>query len=292
MQFLLLVFLALGGMLFFTAIGFILGSVFFPYTVAEIMKYGSVSGDKMDVQLLMFLQGFATIGTFLVPGLLGAYFISERPSRYLGVAGFPSHAAMVIGLVIILTMAGTTISDALYRFSTNISFPDWLQFAEGWLRVSEDLMMQQMQDFLEMDNAFDFVRVFFILAILPAVAEETLFRGAIQPVLKKGFGNRHAAIWVTAVLFGLLHMQFNAFLSIMALGVVLGYLREWSGSLWVPVLMHLINNGLIVILVYFFDLPYLEVANLTDDWQWYYAIPGVIIFVSCLVLLRRRFLTA
>lgn len=250
-----------------------------------------MSGDWIDTDLLMFLQGFSTIGTFLVPGLLGAYFISEQPSRYLGISGFPPNAAVVMGLVAIVTVSGTTISDALYRFSSSLIWPEWLQFAEGWLRGSESLMMEQMQGFLQMESGLDFIRVFFIMAVLPAVAEETLFRGAIQPVLIKGVGNRHLAIWITAVLFGLLHQQFNAFLSIMALGAVLGYLREWSGSLWVPVIMHLLNNGLIVILVYFFDMPYLEVANLSDDWQWYYAIPGILVFVTGLMLLRKRYLT-
>ncbi len=291
-QFLLLIFLSLGGLLFFTSIGFIIGSWFFPYTIKEMLELGSFTSDWIDTDLLMFLQGFSTIGTFLVPGLLGAYFISDRPGTFLGISSFPSQGFVVMLLVLLLTLAGTTISDALYRFSSTIPFPDWLKFAESWLRGSENLMMEQMQNFLRMESGFDFVRVLFIMAILPAVAEETLFRGAIQPLLKKATGNRHLAIWITAALFGLLHQQFNAFLSIMALGAVLGYLREWSGSLWVAIIMHLFNNGLIVCLVYFFDMPYLEVANLSDSWQWYYALPGLAIFVTCLMVLRNRYLRA
>ena len=290
MQFLLLVFLTLGGLLFFTSVGIMLGSLIFPYSVSEILSQGSLSGGWADTDVLMFLQGFSTLGTFLMPGLIGAWLISPHPSAYLGINSFPKRGLLVSLLVLVITVSGTTISDALYRFSSNLALPEWLQFAEGWLRGSDAMMAEQMQTFLAMDNLIDFSRVFFLLAFLPAVAEETLFRGALQPILKRGFGNRHLAIWVTAVLFALLHQQFNAFLSIMALGAVLGYLREWSGSLWVPVLMHLINNGLIVILVYFFDMPYLEVANLSDEWQWYLAIPGLLVFVVGLVVLRRKFL--
>ena len=290
MQILLLIFLALGGLLFFTSVGMMLASLFYPVSVSQLLNSGAMGDEWFTTELLMFLQGFTTLGTFLVPGLLGSYLISERPSEFLGIQSFPSKAFAVVILVLILALSGTTISDALYRLSSSFSWPDWLRFAESWFKGTEDLMMEQMQEFLTMNSTFDFIKVFFLLAILPAIAEETLFRGALQPVFKRWFGNIHLAVWITAALFGMLHQQLNAFLSIMVLGAVLGYLREWSGSLWVAILLHLFNNGLIVVLVYFYDMPYQDVANLTETWQWYYALPGFLIFALCLWVLRRTFL--
>lgn len=292
MQILLVIFLSLGGLVLFTSIGVLLGSLIYPFSASQIMDLSKLPGGEASTQLMMFLQGFATIGTFLVPGILGAYLLSEKPGTYLGTESFPRPVLVIVGLVLVMTLSGTTISDLLYRFSSSLPWPSWLDFAESWLRGAEDLMLEQMQNFLAMDSFTDFLRVFVVLALLPAVAEETLFRGVLQPIFLKTTRNIHAGVWITAMLFGLMHQQFNAFLSITALGAVLGYLRAWSGSLWVPVLMHLINNGLIVVLVYFFEMPYMDVASLSDTWEWYYALPAILIFFTCLFTLQKRYLRA
>ena len=59
--------------------------------------------------------------------------------------------------------------------------------------------------------------------------------------------NTHAGIWITGALFSAIHIQFYGFLPRMLMGVYLGYLLVWSGSLWAPVLAHFINNGTAVL---------------------------------------------
>lgn len=283
----MLVFLGLGGILFFTSVGIMLSPLFFNISVADLLEMSEDGNLQMNVEVLKFLQGFTTIGTFMVPGLIGAYLFSETPSDYLEVNSFPPRAGLVTLLVVLMTLAGTTISDALYRLSKAFDWPQSLDFFREIVDRTEVMMGEQMESFLQMENFGDFAEVFFIMAILPAVCEETLFRGALQPVMKKLTGNKHLGIWLTAFLFSLLHQQFYTFLSILALGAVLGYIKEWSRSLWVPILMHLVNNGSIVLAIYFWDLSYSEVNELSGDWQLEYAIPGIAIFVLCFVLLYR-----
>jgi hypothetical protein len=89
-----------------------------------------------------------------------------------------------------------------------------------------------------------------IVALLAAVGEELLFRGAMQNIIIEWTKNKHTAVWITAILFSAMHAQFYGFLPRMLLGVVLGYLYIWSGSLWLSMLFHFLNNGLAVLFSY------------------------------------------
>jgi len=89
-----------------------------------------------------------------------------------------------------------------------------------------------------------------VIAIIPAVGEELLFRGVIQKQFTALTHSKGAAVVLTAILFSALHMQFFGFLPRFALGVLLGYLYVWSGSIWLPVLAHFFNNATAVLLVW------------------------------------------
>ncbi len=83
----------------------------------------------------------------------------------------------------------------------------------------------------------------FIVAVLPAICEEVLFRGTLQPLLAKATGNIHVAIWSSAFLFSFIHFQFYGFLPRLLLGVYFGYLVVHVGSLWPAILAHFLNNA-------------------------------------------------
>jgi membrane protease YdiL (CAAX protease family) len=85
--------------------------------------------------------------------------------------------------------------------------------------------------------------------VIPAIGEEFFFRGGIQNIIsdKK---NIHVAVWVSAFVFSAIHMQFYGFIPRMLLGGMYGYLLFWSGSLWLPVIAHFVNNGMAVLVYY------------------------------------------
>ena len=88
------------------------------------------------------------------------------------------------------------------------------------------------------------------IALLPAIAEELIFRGVFQKIFSNIFKSGHVAIWFTAFLFSTIHFQFFGFIPRFILGLVFGYLFFWSGTLWLPVISHFVNNAFPVILVY------------------------------------------
>lgn len=83
---------------------------------------------------------------------------------------------------------------------------------------------------------------FFIIAVVAAVLEELFFRGVLQRILTD-YIDPHKAIFISALLFSSIHMQFFGFLPRLALGIFFGYLYWRSSRLMVPVFAHFLFNG-------------------------------------------------
>ncbi|MFN0032433.1 MAG: type II CAAX prenyl endopeptidase Rce1 family protein [Flavobacteriales bacterium] len=124
--------------------------------------------------------------------------------------------------------------------------PEGSRFAQ-WAAPKEQAAEQLTEVMLTSSNGWDTGITIVSIALLPAVCEELLFRGVLQPLLAKAFRNIHLAIWVSAALFSAIHMQFYGFLPRMLMGALLGYLVVWSGSLWTSMLAHAANNTLAIV---------------------------------------------
>ncbi len=282
-QLLMLFFLAFMGTLFFSALGFAIASGIYNVSIEEVLGIILESGNPAGREFFKVVQGFSTIGTFLVPSLLGSYLLSHHPEEFMGLQRYPKPALFLTLLLVVCAYSMGGLSDSLYRISESIAWPESLleQFA-----ASQELMLKQYESILDMQSFMDFTQVFLVMALLPAVAEEALFRGTLQPLFQR-YLSPHWAIWITAFLFGLLHQQYLAFLSIFALGAVLGYLRYWTNSIWLPTLLHLVNNGSIVVAVYFFKVDYRE--NLESGLDFSMLENGLLIAILafCLLIIER-----
>lgn len=250
-QLLWLLFLILTGMLTFTGIAMVLATLVYPLSVNDLPHILSGGGGEAGHQALLLIQAVSTIGTFALPALLAGHLFFKVPERALGYGqrGYRPFYALAITLALALTAGGAI--DLLLRLSQALPLPaNW----EALFTAQQANMEAQYRIFLHMEGPLDFARTLLIMAVIPALCEELLFRGALQAVLSRW--HRHGAVWISATLFALIHGQYYAFLSILLLGAALGYLRWWSGSLWWPTLLHFINNAAIVVQVYFFDVAY------------------------------------
>lgn len=95
-------------------------------------------------------------------------------------------------------------------------------------------------------------------ALVPALCEEVLFRGAILLTLLPGAedprtrpldGRSLAMVLLSAVLFGLIHLSWGRMIPTTLLGMAFALTIRCGGSLWVPVAMHAVNNALVVLMV-------------------------------------------
>jgi len=98
--------------------------------------------------------------------------------------------------------------------------------------------------------------------------------------------NIHAAIWVTAFIFSAIHVQFYGFLPRILLGAAFGYMAVWSGSLWLPILAHFINNAVGVIAFYIVRKQSItfDIENVGAENSWYL---GLIFVPICIYFLLK-----
>ncbi len=196
---------------------------------------------------LKFIQLVSSIGTFLVPALIFG-FTKKIKGDYLKLATPVTLLFSVLSILVLVTSA--PVVSVLDTWNHSIHLPDSMKVIEKMMKASEDAAAKVTSLFLLMPTVSDFLFSLLVIGIVPAIAEEFLFRGVLQQLFREWFGNIHVAIWTTAILFSAIHFQFYGFFPRIALGAVLGYLFYWSGSLWVPIIGHAVNNGGQVFLSY------------------------------------------
>lgn len=219
--------------------------------------------DHIEVMMLKVVQLAQALGLFLVPYLVYRWII-KGPEYSLTELPYVSRLAPLIFAGSIF--AAFPLINYLAEWNAGLTFPG--EGLNEWIHQTEKDAEGIIKLFLAMDGIGDLLFNLFLIALLPAVSEELLFRGTFQPLLVKSFkGNYHIAIWVTAFLFSFLHLQFLGFFPRMLLGAILGYAAHWSGSLVLPMLGHFVNNGLAVMVAYYIGIDALEpsVENLGSD---------------------------
>ena len=119
----------------------------------------------------------------------------------------------------------------------------------------------------------------FVLAILPAIGEELIFRGIILNGLRTRF-NDIASIFISAILFALMHQNLQQLIYPFLLGSIMAWAVVRSGSLISSVIIHFTNNFLVVLLTFIQNMTGWSVA-LPREW-WFYLIAIVLLLLTIL----------
>ena len=205
--------------------------------------------DHPDIRdSLLLAQGLASlVGLVLIPW----YYLKFSEHRNIGrfFKAEEKWSILVLSLMIATIAFGIAISP-ITEWNANLQFPSWTGSLGEVLTNMEKQAEVLVKVFTSNLTPLTFSLVFLVVAILPAVGEELVFRGLIQTELQRAFGNPHAAIWAAAAFFSAFHFQFLGFFPRMLIGAFVGYLYFWSGNLWLPILAHFFNNGIQLIALY------------------------------------------
>lgn len=207
----------------------------------DFSKPGVVSALKM-------IQGILSVVIFLVPSLLFAYLSDQRACRYIGCKKPVPFNFWWLGFMLMLL--AFPAASWLNQLNQQIQFPEWMKSTELSMRAAEENAGRLMKAMLDMKGPADLVAMLFLIALLPAVCEELFFRGVLQRLFIQIFRRPWTGIIITAVLFSAFHGQFLGFFPRLMLGVLLGAIYWYSGSIWPGIIAHFVNNALQVVYVY------------------------------------------
>lgn len=254
--------------------GLLAAETFFNATIETINQYIKDPSIPGAIAPLKLLQVFTTIGIFLLPAMVFSQLYSNRPERFLRLNQAPQWPIILATVALIIVF--TPITDGLTWLNDHLHLPGFLSDFEQSMRQEGENVRVLIGGFLEMNSFGDFAYNLFLLAILPAIAEEFFFRGIIQELLIRYSKRIHLSIWVTGLAFAVMHGQFFSIIPLWILGTLLGYLKEWTGNLWTAIIAHFINNGAIVFIMYYFNFNMNDMENLSTP-TLVYLIGGIIL---------------
>jgi len=208
------------------------------YFAAQLFFTGAVSGILMMINDYSLEQNVWTAsiwGLLLSCFALGYYLIQKRyVDRDQKTWAIPSTYILILTLG--LTFSSVFLLDGILSF---LPLPDFL--AESFEELSRNV-----------------IGVLTIVLFGP-ILEELLFRGAIQRILMTKY-NPNKAIFISALIFGIIHLNPIQVVFAFLMGLLLGWLYYKTGSLVPSISMHVVTNLLSTVTIIF--LP--DVDNLYD----------------------------
>jgi membrane protease YdiL (CAAX protease family) len=214
----------------------------------------SVSMD--DPVIAKYMNSVIIAGTFGFSALVYAFIVNNRkPFAYLKMdKGFKWSTFLLLVLVLCASMPALSW---IVKWNEGLHLPQALSSVEQWIREKEETAAAMGKNMISGTSLSVLFANLLAMAVVPAICEELLFRGALLSWLKNSFHNKHLAVWLSALVFSAIHLQFFGFFPRLLLGAYLGYLFLWTGSLWVSITAHFLNNAVIVVAAFLYNIGYI-----------------------------------
>lgn len=199
--------------------------------------------------------------TFIAPCFLFIYLnYKERKWQILHLDKPIDFSLLLICMLFVIV----SYPAVTYSYTVN----SWIPLAD-WMINQESSTTATLEKILEMKNINVFLFNVLLIAIIPGIGEELLFRGLIQDFIEKSSKNIHIAVWTAALAFSAFHLQFQGFLPRLLLGALMGYSFVFTRNLWVPIILHILNNMIPIVTLYFFgsDVAAID-PNDTQEIHW------------------------
>ncbi|MCK5471015.1 MAG: CPBP family intramembrane metalloprotease [Cyclobacteriaceae bacterium] len=208
--------------------------------------------------MFLVLQGMASFGGFIIAPLI-FYYTLVKGNLIKDFIDIPSNIITLLLMTIIMVFSFMIVNTVFIDWNANIKLPEALDGFEKWAGGLEESMKVLTEYLTEFDSGGYFILAIIVIAVIPGVGEELLFRGFIQNILKRIFKNDHIAIWVAAILFSAIHFQFYGFIPRMLLGALFGYLYVWTGNLLIPIVAHFLNNSISLFALYIYQKGLIDI---------------------------------
>ncbi len=236
-----------------------------------VLEKSKTALSNKDFGFLRYLLIIQDISLLIIPSVI--IFVMMKPERTARLNELKIPHMKEVGLVVILAFCIFPVTSFTGQINAGMHLPEGLSGVEKWMIEKEDHANSILNQSLVSPSFSIMILNLFIIAILPAIGEELFFRGVLQKIFYNLFKSGHIAIWFTAFIFSTLHFQFFGFVPRFILGLVFGYLFFWSGTLWLPVISHFVNNAVPVIMAYIQGMEKFNATTDTPLWKQAIALP-------------------
>lgn len=250
--------------------------------VISAILYSILINTPLDsITSLKITQLLQEILVFGLPAILAWRWLSGDPIKTL-LTNTADIKSIIIAIIFIITIIPCI--DVLSQWNKSLHLPYFLRELENSMIALEQQANNITETMLSVSTIWGLIANIVVIALAAAICEELFFRGSVQRILAGAF-NYHIAVWLTAILFSAIHLQFGGFIPRLILGVSFGYIAIWSRSLYPSIIAHFINNGIAVLS---FFLSYNKIIDIpTENFGIYTGIVSLIISGTVLVYFKR-----
>lgn len=239
----MLIGLALAGLV----LSSLISGVFLLSTVggnASAMK--DALNDPKNAGLIRMIQVGSVIFSMMLPAYLTAFILNRRPLQLLGF----KNEVNILQIVLVVGIMFTALFIAGGLGSLNKDLAQLLGWG-NWAENLEKTYNEQVAVMLNTKGIGGYLLSIFVMALLPAMSEEMLFRGGLQNFLTRATKKPWLSIIIVSILFSIVHFSVYGFLVRFFLGIILGYIFYSTGSIWLSMTAHFFNNALAVSGIFF-----------------------------------------
>jgi uncharacterized protein len=274
------------GMGFATGISLLLGK-FYGLDVMEISTSINENATPIERSFVRWILLLNHLGMFVLPGFLTVwlffknkfkiggqeFLVKKNWKQYLMLTKMPSFMQISMGLV--LLSVALPLVYYLYSINKLLPLPEWMHSMEGQTNDA-------IKGILKMDNFGELLANVTIMALIPAIGEELVFRGILQQQLMRKL-TPIVSILLAGAIFSAIHFQFEGFFSRWLLGALLGWLYWRTQNFWVPVAAHFFNNAFQVVAQYFYASD-LSTMDLEKDVEVPWFVAAISVFLIVVVM--------
>lgn len=274
-----LLLIAFGGLIVGQFVAIMIVTKLYHLSFIQVMEMVTNISEYPDYKVAIYiLQGLSAVFAFILAPWFFLRFIEKK--RFSVLSPNKRIELLPVTLALLISIVFMAVNFKFAEWNAQMVFPEFLRDVETWMRLQEDKLEEATYFLTTINNPLELVMAMVVIAIIPAIGEELLFRGLIQNQLLSWTRNTHWAVWLTAILFSAIHIQFYGFVPRMLLGVLFGYMYLWSGNLLYPILAHFANNGFQIAMLYLYSSDLTE-FNIDDT----STVPWPVFFTSALISL-------
>ena len=200
---------------------------------------------------------------FIIPSLVFAFLSQSNTKEYLKIDESYNVTFLLLGVCLIVVIQ--PLINFIGYYNQQIVLPESMSAIQTWMKENE-------------------------LAAEKTTGLLFFFRGCLQQIIQKIVKNQHFAVWIAAIVFSAMHFQFYGFIPRVLLGAVLGYMFVWSGTIWVPVVVHTVNNviGVVLAFVYYGTPQYEDLSVYSLEKNMWITILSLIFTVILIIFMYKK----